>query len=524
MMANLFQPLFFLLWLPSLQAAVSGNPCPKDANLWNCVDWCKIVAPGSAGTFGGEVCAHLGNDAWSTPSLWPRCQCYGENFERVLEECSSPCPRPNVADLDDDDEEICTVSGAGCLVADTTERYLLYDVKIGEGFNLQREIYPRVGTLVWSLNERVKIKCAGKFGKGHCSPWTLVLPPWCRLAHWRSNSTRIPWKRFFDTEALRSSEVRVLEFEEFAGIVGGAQVDVAVTLTDERVAEQERHNQRGGFYGWAIDLNVCKDASHHVWNGPATSNAYQWTIPYSGDCDGGLQAKEARCGIVSSRMFRDVVDMLLGISNNVTSVILRHCDNLAPPENNEMDALGLRESMLFSSHIREAGNDFIKTVIGSKPFLAVHCRRTDFIQARAKTTPDHASLTFQINAALKMLGYSTVFVATDAVAELQTVLEQGINGRVIFPPDLSGFAAHSIHHPGELAAFEMWVAAQANHFVGTKESRFTSHVQLERSWLGHPASTSIQEFCKEISTTRCETRSTRQAKREGRYHAGLRIM
>ena len=83
-------------------------------------------------------------------------------------------------------------------------RYLLYDVNPGEGFNLRRDVYMRIAVLVRSLNED--------------GPWTLVLPPWSRLYHWRSRDVgpqeRIPWSLFFDLESLREF-VPVIEFQEF---------------------------------------------------------------------------------------------------------------------------------------------------------------------------------------------------------------------------------------------------------------------------------------------------------------------
>ena len=39
----------------------------------------------------------------------------------------------------------------------------------------------------------------------------------------------------------------------------------------------------------------------------------------------------------------------------------------------------------------------------------------------------------------------------------------------------------------------MWIAARATSFVGTKESRYTMHIQLERSWLGKSFESSNRE-------------------------------
>merc|ERR1712241_1347136 len=58
-------------------------------------------------------------------------------------------------------------------------------------------------------------------------------------------------------------------------------------------------------------------------------------------------------------------------------------------------------------------------------------------------------------------------------------------------------SAATFDHPGKKAAAEMWIAARADFFIGSIESRFTMWIQLERGFLGKPKDTSEQEFCKE---------------------------
>lgn len=83
-------------------------------------------------------------------------------------------------------------------------RYLLYDVNPPEGFNLRRDVYIRMASLVKTLR-----KDGGD--------WVLVLPPWGRLYHWQSPNiyqTRIPWGEFFSLTSLQAN-VPVIEYEEF---------------------------------------------------------------------------------------------------------------------------------------------------------------------------------------------------------------------------------------------------------------------------------------------------------------------
>ena len=55
------------------------------------------------------------------------------------------------------------------------QRYLFYDVNMGEGFNLRRDVFMRVAILVKNLNIKSKLY-----------HYSLVLPPWGRLYHWQS--------------------------------------------------------------------------------------------------------------------------------------------------------------------------------------------------------------------------------------------------------------------------------------------------------------------------------------------------
>ena len=73
-----------------------------------------------------------------------------------------------------------------------------------EGFNLRRDVYIRMASLVKTLR---------KDG----DDWVLVLPPWGRLYHWQSpdlHQVRIPWGEFFSLPSLQAN-VPVVEFEDF---------------------------------------------------------------------------------------------------------------------------------------------------------------------------------------------------------------------------------------------------------------------------------------------------------------------
>merc|ERR1712070_108474 len=90
------------------------------------------------------------------------------------------------------------------------------------------------------------------------------------------------------------------------------------------------------------------------------------------------------------------------------------------------------------------------------------------------------------------MGLTKGFIATDAPGDIREDLRKQLKATVLVF-DETGI---SFDHPGKQAAAEMWIAARADYFVGTHESRFTSAIQLERGFLGKNPKTSEQEFCK----------------------------
>lgn len=102
--------------------------------------------------------------------------------------------------------------------ASAAKKYLIYDVNPGEGFNLRRDVYMRVANLVRRLRES--------------EPWVLVLPPWPRLPHWRSNyeQENIPWRMFFDLDSL-NEHVPCMEYEDFLTEYGH-EIDRILYLQD----------------------------------------------------------------------------------------------------------------------------------------------------------------------------------------------------------------------------------------------------------------------------------------------------
>eukprot|EP00919_Chromeraceae_sp_WS-2016_P073592 GHVR01174033.1.p1 GENE.GHVR01174033.1~~GHVR01174033.1.p1 ORF type:complete len:202 (+),score=34.65 GHVR01174033.1:127-732(+) len=118
---------------------------------------------------------------------------------------------------------------------DRYTRYILYDVKIGEGFNLQKDVFYRMAYAVKMLNDHIRNRCTLERWTD-CVTWVLVLPPFCKVAHWWkypvANSTQLKWGSIFNMEVVMSV-VGVIEYFHWTMIhnhTGGGSVDNMLSM------------------------------------------------------------------------------------------------------------------------------------------------------------------------------------------------------------------------------------------------------------------------------------------------------
>jgi len=525
----------------------ASQPCPNDPDPQACFAWCRGISPNGTtwqGWKGGKRCSEV--KATDERLDRPFCICFDESHEIAKTMCVSACeaspPTSSAATCSAGDGARGTAAGATDLgralregVGSSGRRYLLYDTIYGEGFNLQREVYPRAGWLVGELNKEIRSRCGKKADDAGCAFWTLVLPPWCSVAHWFNTSTLQPWSDFFDSYVLERSKVPVVEFAEYKKLVGGNNVDLALSYMTTNISQVEfayrafsytpekSHVKNpdpvtsggfGEFEGWASKRDDCNVPyrpvpTHRVTN---KSSGRTW-LEYAGKCDGGINAQRFLCAVFRSLLPKATLDMLSTLDESVGSVLLKDYDLMEAPDCSELDAMGLRESMLFSKEIRKRADNFISSQLGGRPYVSAHCRRTDFLRVHETRTPDASNIAKKLNALLEQQGISQVFVATDAPQDLKNDLQDQVKGTVHFfePPK-------PFDHPGKQSCAEMWIAARADFFIGTIRSRFTTHIRMERGWLNKPTWTSEQEFCKFFERRkRCVWSQYCRPKRKGMY-------
>ncbi|XP_071071102.1 GDP-fucose protein O-fucosyltransferase 2 isoform X3 [Dasypus novemcinctus] len=380
---------------------------------------------------------------------WPPASASGEEF----------WPGQSAADI---------LSGAA-----SRRRYLLYDVNTPEGFNLRRDVYIRVASLLKTLLKTEE--------------WALVLPPWGRLYHWQTpgiRQVRIPWSEFFDVPSLNKN-IPVIEYEQFIAESGGPFIDQVYVL-------------QGFAEGWT---------------------------------DGTWEEKVAdRACLGQPLYYQDKHEYY-------RSVMLDRAENLLHDHYGGKEYWDTRRSMVFASHLRAVGDVFRKQHLNSTdqedgvpfqedwtkmkvklgasrggPYLAVHLRRKDFIWGHREDVPSLEGAARKIQSLMAAHQLAKVFVATDAVrqdAGLFTRVRPASVSLIFYSaeyeelkkllPEMVRFEPTweelELYKDGGIAIIDQWICAHARFFIGTSVSTFSFRIHEEREILGLDPKTTYNRFC-----------------------------
>ncbi|CAL1548035.1 unnamed protein product [Lymnaea stagnalis] len=379
-------------------------------------------------------------------------------------------------------------------------RYLLYDVNPGEGFNLRRDVYMRIAVLVQNLND--------------AAPWILVLPPWSRLYHWKSQDVgsqdMIPWSTFFDLPSLRKF-VPVMEFEDFLKINREPVIDELYYL----------QNYKEGWDKWEekMDKRPCImnpynfDSKNKLW--------YGWFFGYNDE----VAARKFEC--ISVMGHASIFKPFLLTNTSARSVMLDRAETVLHDRYGDSVFWKVRRSMRFSKQLRDVADAYRKLHLNSTDeedktvldddwinmkrnhgdarggaYLAVHLRRADFAKVREKDVPSLKYAAKQIKKLSKQQELKHIFVATDAPLEEYNELKKYLKDYKVHRYEPS-FEVKKKYKDGAVAIIDQWICAHARYFVGTKESTFSFRIQDEREILGFSPDTTFNRLCHEKDKT-CE--------------------
>ena len=156
-------------------------------------------------------------------------------------------------------------------------------------------------------------------------------------------------------------------------------------------------------------------------------------------------------------------------------------------------ALQLRPYVRFDEGVYSSAAAFVAEQFGGSPFLAIHWRRTDFLQARASqrgVLQSAEEVVRHARLAMQKHGLTRVYLATDCDDER----ELSVVRDALSPVRLTsrrGTGAQTLRERTEHANLEIVICAMAARFLGTKTSSFTLAITEERSAIfGHAPTTS----------------------------------
>lgn len=368
------------------------------------------------------------------------------------------------------------------------ERYLLYDVNPGEGFNLRRDVYIRVANLIRKLND--------------VDNWVLVLPPWGNLYHWQNvrPGLYVPWKNFFDVESL-NKWIPVTEFNDYLKTEGAT---VGSTYVLQNYAEGW-----GGKWEEKYDKRPCIERHNFEQRDDGSWSGQMWATKVKTDNFTCLSI-QGQAATLLPLIQRDLTSR---------SVFIGRAETILHDEYGGKWYWAARRSMRFARHLREEATRFRRDYLGSDdkqdktevkddwrdtkpkrgaavggPYIAVHLRRKDFVRARGDEVPSLKKAAQQIKKLLQNENLTSVFIATDApVMELQE-LESLLPGyKVVHYKPSTDF----LHKWGDggVAIVDQIICTHARLFTGSYESTFSFRIQEEREILGFEERRTFNRLC-----------------------------
>jgi len=313
------------------------------------------------------------------------------------------------------------------------------------------------------------------------SEWTLVLPPitshgWHSEEHSHARGF-LPWTTFFDLEALQRLHPKIMELDEYRQLHPGPFINATVLakLCDPA-------------------LPSCQCDIEHVPHWPGV---------------GGFQKREA------SSELQECVEhpLLLSIANvrfpghlvclpdewleaadeRIVKAIVQHpaqswyLHDQEQMIDRDASFWKLAIHLRISRHLVQLAREYQHDSLASKPYLAVHLRRGDFLQVHHEVVPSLQEVSKILQREADKAGLKTIFVATDgtqgrghgAAADIESLRKRLRKGMQVqrYVGDPRGETLHL----GEAALIEQVLCAEAEFFIGTQTSMFTDIILQERA-------------------------------------------
>ncbi|XP_049883408.1 GDP-fucose protein O-fucosyltransferase 2 [Pectinophora gossypiella] len=370
------------------------------------------------------------------------------------------------------DSGYCDIAGESCGTQTDLlqERYIFYDVNPPEGFNLRRDVYMRFATLLAAQNSEKR------------ELWHLVLPPWYRLYHWKSQTSKskpVHWSLFFDVDSLKSYAPVVELHEVFAKYPNKPlEIDVLFILQNFEDAFE------GGTFveKWEIVKDKCE------------YDGLFWGYK-------NITAKEIICVKFQGKISK--LWELINLHKSAKKVMFHHAE--IPLHNNygSKSYWECRKSMKFNEELVNIAKNFIRNHLNCdsdkcSSIISIHWRRQDFARSRKDEVPSIPGTVKQIQKFIKKNAptINKLFVATDAsTTEINTLEKElaKLNFQVYFY--MPSKSVIDTYNDGGIAIIEQIICSHGAFFIGTHESTFSFRIQEEREILGFDSTTTFNILC-----------------------------
>jgi len=319
--------------------------------------------------------------------------------------------------------------------------------------------------------------------------WTIVLPPMTSHGWTSEDYSRgfLPWEQFLDIKAMRGIHPRIIEVDEFLKRHPGHRIinaTVLVKLCD--MAEPS-----------------CVCDIEHVPHWPGVGGLSR--IEGKGTTNGSCLEHPLLFGMDNVRFPDRLVcvpdEWMEADDTRWVQVVLKQQphDSVYLHDQEQMvdrdqSFWKLRIHLRIAARLVGIARLFHRRSLKGAPFLAVHLRRGDFLQAHANIVPSLQEASSIVEREADRLGLKVVLVATDGTqgrghgAEADTdYLRRHLRKDMQVHRYIPSRDTNTLH-VGEVALVEQVLCSEAAFFIGTQTSMFTDIILQERAVHHKPAS------------------------------------
>ncbi|SPJ10167.1 GDP-fucose protein O-fucosyltransferase 2, putative [Plasmodium sp. DRC-Itaito] len=337
------------------------------------------------------------------------------------------------------------------------KKYIMYDVNIGEGFNLQKEIFYRLSLVTYNLNKNDNMNI-----------YYLVLPPWCYVTHWkRKKGNNITWDYFFNTDIMKKV-IPIIEYEEYKKLYGNYS---DIMINSKYILDN--YKEKSFIILPFEECNIKANSFKHF----CKKCEYKYNVIYSGYC-ATISTKRSECysySMISNYFITSILENLF--LYNITSVLIKQSTNILVPFVNELYESNIEDILLFNNKLLSYGNNYISNILKTNHYISSHLRYNDFRYiSRYNVPPIHIAL-------LKLLyimfihNCDLIFIASDEKVQIQKIIHKDFNQ---YKKHFYFYNNKNNLHEGEFAIIEQWICTRSYIFIGNIFSRFTMHINWER--------------------------------------------